>query len=104
MTTEPAVMNAHCAIGVDVGGTKTAAGLVLLPKGRILARQWQATQPDRGGDAVLTDVIRQIRSLQEEAHALGIEPGAVGIGVAELIGSDGAVLSEATIRWKNLDI
>ena len=28
----------QCAIGIDVGGTKCAAGLIQFPKGHVLAR------------------------------------------------------------------
>ena len=91
-------------IGVDIGGTKIAAGLVELPKGRILARNLEPTQPERGGDVVLVDVISQARSLQEEAAKLNIKTTGIGIGVAELVSPTGEVLSEATIRWKGMPI
>ena len=90
-----------CAIGVDVGGTKCAAGLVLSAGGRVLARRLQPTRPERGGDAVLNDVISLTQSLQEEAHQLGLQPAAIGIAVCELVSPGGRVLSEATVRWKD---
>ena len=46
------------AIGVDVGGTKIAAGLVSFPKGEVHGRQQIPTNPARGGNAVLADVLR----------------------------------------------
>jgi glucokinase len=93
-----------CAIGTDVGGTKCAAGLVAFPEGRIVARRVQPTEPDRGGEAVLDDVVALVRSLQQEAAAAKLQPAAVGLGVAELVGIDGEILSEATIKWKNVHI
>jgi predicted NBD/HSP70 family sugar kinase len=91
-------------IGVDVGGTKCAAGLVCVSDGKVFARRLMPTQPHRGGDAVLADVIATIRSLQREAGELQIDVVAIGIGVAELVGTDGRILSGATIKWLGLDL
>jgi glucokinase len=93
-----------CAIGVDVGGTKCAAGLVVLPEGRVVGRRQQPTDPQRGGAAVLADVIALARSLQEEGVRDGLSPCAVGVGVAELVRPDGRVLSDATIAWQGVDV
>jgi glucokinase len=92
----------RCAIGIDVGGTKCAGGVVLFPEGRVIARRWEPTRPERGGEAVLTDVVNMACSLKEETIGLGVQPAAIGLGVAELVSVDGRVLSEATIQWKGL--
>jgi glucokinase len=92
------------SIGIDVGGTKTAAGLIELPVGRVLARRLQPTMPERGAEAVLADVVAISRSLLDEAQRLKAEVVGIGVGVAELVGSGGRVLSEATIRWKEIDV
>ena len=91
-------------IGIDVGGTKCAAGLVRASDGKVLGRRLMPTQPHRGGDAVLADVIAAIRSLQSEAGELHIDISAIGIGVAELVGTDGRILSGATFDWQGLDL
>jgi glucokinase len=96
--------DARCAIGIDVGGTKCAAGLVLFPEGRVIARRLQPTRPNRGGDALLEDVVHVVQSLRQEAASFGVEPGAIGLGVAELVSNAGQVLSEATIQWKHLQV
>jgi glucokinase len=88
------------AIGVDIGGTKCAAGLVRLDDGRVISRREQATRPERGGLAVLNDVIALVESLQEEAKQLSVRPSSVGIGICELVSRDGRVLSEATVHWQ----
>jgi glucokinase len=93
-----------CTIGIDVGGTKTAAGLVALPDGRVIRRRLQPTMPERGGEAVLADVVEIVRSLMDKAKQIGAEVNGIGVGVAELVGPDGRVLSEATIRWKDIDV
>ena len=41
------------ALGVDVGGTKIAAGVVAFPEGVVRARREIPTLPQRGGAAVL---------------------------------------------------
>ncbi len=97
-------ITAEHIIGVDVGGTKCAAGLVRLPDGQVLARRLQPTAAERGGQAVLTDVIDIVCSLQEEATRLGVAPTAVGVGIAELVSPQGRVLSAATIPWKDVSI
>src|SRR5688572_1020625 len=89
----------QCAIGIDVGGTKCAAGLVALPDGKIVARRLQPTEPERGGEAVLADVIELIHSLRREGNELRVSPEAIGLGVAELVDTTGNVLSAATIQW-----
>lgn len=91
-------------IGIDVGGTKCAAGLVRLPDGNVAARRLQPTNAERGGAAVLANVIELARSLQQEAAQLRMTPTAVGVGVAELVGIDGRVLSDATIKWLNVSV
>jgi glucokinase len=97
-------MAVTCAIGFDVGGTKCASGAVVLPEGRILARRLQPTDPERGGEAVLADVILSARSLAEEARQLGYEPASIGVGVAELVSLEGDVLSSAMIPWQGMPV
>jgi glucokinase len=94
----------QCAIGIDVGGTKCAGGLLALPDGRVLARRLQPTQPQRGGEALLIDVVEMTRSLRDKGRLLRVEVAAIGIGVAELVSPVGEVVSDATIRWKNVAV
>jgi glucokinase len=104
MTDSAKSQRAQVVIGIDVGGTKCAGGLVLFPEGRVLSRRLQPTRPERGGEAVLLDVIDVARSLQREASELNGTPAAIGLGVAELVGVDGRVLSGATIQWQGLAV
>jgi glucokinase len=87
-----------------VGGTKTAGGLVALPEGKVLAYRVQPTAPQRGGDAVLRDVIVLAQSMQNEGRELKVSADAIGVGVAELVSRDGRILSDATIRWKGVAV
>ncbi len=90
-------------IGVDVGGTKIAGGVVLLPSGQVLRREVIPTGAARGGAAVLRDV----RSLLERLYGAvegDVEVEAIGIGVAELVDRDGVVRSAHTIDWQDTPI
>lgn len=99
----PAISERQFAIGVDLGGTKCAAGVVALADGRVVVGKRQPTSAERGGQAVLSDVIALIHSLQSEIQE-GRRARRIGIGVAELVGPDGSVLSEATICWRGLNV
>ncbi len=94
----------RCAIGIDVGGTKCAAGLISLHDGCVLARRLQPTRPERGGEAVLAEVIELARSLQAEAKRLDVRAGSIGIGLCELVSPNGQVHSDATVRWKGIPV
>jgi glucokinase len=52
-------------VGVDIGGTKIAAGLVDEEDGQVLARRQQATEPERG----VVDGIRRIGDMVEAVCA-----------------------------------
>jgi glucokinase len=87
------------AIGLDIGGTKTAAGIVLWPTGEILRRTVSPTSPERGGEVLLKDVLESARRLKEKAEDEAIKIAAIGAGVAELVDCDGNVTSSCTIAW-----
>jgi glucokinase len=89
------------AIGLDVGGTKLAAGLVAMPSGQVLARRVIPTGARRGGEAVLQDAMALAETLGGESPAA---VGAIGIAVAELVDPAGRVTSAHTIAWKGVPI
>jgi glucokinase len=86
------------AIGVDVGGTKIAAGLVDVEHGGILERRLIPTRPERGGEAVLADV----RALLEDLRPSPAVP--VGVGVCELVSTRQTVESDFIVRWRGLRV
>jgi len=85
------------AIGVDVGGTKIAAGIVDTSSGAVVERRRIPSRPERGGAAVLAD-----------CAALAAELGGgrlpVGIALCELVDLDGRPASGDTVDWRGLDI
>lgn len=91
------------ALGIDVGGTKIAAGLVDLDNGHALLRHRIPTRPERGGEAVLRDCLALARRLIVEAAPLGIVPSRLGVGLPELVDLAGTPRSAATIDWTGLN-
>jgi len=91
-------LNSKCAIGIDVGGTKIAAGIVT-QGGKLLFSRRQPTIAERGGEAVLRDVETISDELIAQAEASGLKVGGIGISLAELVDLHGNVTSEQTIKW-----
>jgi glucokinase len=85
------------AVGIDVGGTKIAAGLVDTARGEVARAERTPTRPERGGAAVLADCA-------ELAARLGGPGVPVGIGICEVVGRDGQLTTAETVEWRNLDI
>jgi glucokinase len=93
-----------CAIGIDLGGTKIAAGLVSFPSGAIVVKEVLATGPARGGEAVLRDTIAVARRLKEHALRDGTDVRGIGVGIAELVNLQGEITSDYLIKWKDLPV
>ncbi len=92
------------AIGIDVGGTKIAGGVVDLASGEIVTREVVPTEPGRGGDAVLETALSLASRLADAARSDGREIAGVGVGVAELIDPAGRAQSFHTIDWRDLPV
>ena len=84
---------------MDVGGTKTAAGLVAFPDGVVEARRIIPTLPQRGGDAVLADVERLVSELAVEARAAHRSIEGIGVGVCEIVNQAGDIVSANCLHW-----
>jgi len=83
------------AIGVDIGGTKIAAGVVD-EDGNILARTRRVTEPD---DAASID--RAVSDVYTELSA-DFEIGAIGVAAAGFVNSDrSTVLFAPNIAWRD---
>ncbi|HET7094985.1 MAG TPA: ROK family protein, partial [Thermomicrobiales bacterium] len=90
-------MSGPFAIGVDVGGTKIAAGLLDVETGEMVARRIAPTRPERGGAAALDDAVALADALAAAA------PGpiaAIGVGVPELVDPGGSITSAQTLDWR----
>jgi glucokinase len=93
-----------CAIGLDVGGTKIAGGLIDSGSGLVLARRAIPTHAERGGAAVLDDALALAASLRAEAERLALGVSGLGVGVAELVDREGNITSEHTIAWRGAPV
>jgi glucokinase len=93
-----------CAIGLDVGGTKIAAGIVSFPAGNVLAKQIIPTKPERGGKAVLADAVQLAETLISRAKAKAWNIVGIGVGVCELVDLTGNITSSHTVAWAGLPV
>ena len=93
-------MNAG-VLGIDVGGTKIAAGLLTWPGGRAVVNRVIPTQASRGGRAVLDDVLRLARELDDEGQTQDVCVEAVGVGICELVDCEGRIASANCIQWQS---
>jgi glucokinase len=93
------------AIGVDVGGTKTALGLIDAASLTLLATDVIPTGRERGGEAVLQDVSEHAAALARTATRLGRRTVGVGVAVPEIVNLAGQIISTAVIpRWNELPV
>lgn len=92
--------------GVDLGGTKTAAGVVG-EDGSVLISEQIPTLNRAGGEAILDATAGLVGSLVEQAAALGAVVDAVGVGSAGVINAaEGTVISatDAILGWTGTHI
>ncbi len=92
------------AIGIDIGGTKIAAGLVNLDDGALVSRRMVATDASDGGRPALAAALALARELHDAAQRDGRVIAGIGIGVPELVDSGGNILSNYNFRWAGLPI
>lgn len=79
-------------LGIDVGGTKLAAGIIDAATGEVRERRVWPTEPARGPEAVLADLVR---------CASELVPDRIGLGVCELVDLAGRTTSAYTIDWRD---
>jgi len=93
-----------CTVGLDVGGTKIAGGIVDERSGAVLSSGIVATRPERGGEAVLATALAMAEDLIVRAESLDRRVRGIGVGVAELVDLDGDVTSAHTIAWRGMPV
>jgi len=91
-------VKAPLAIGLDLGGSKLAAGLVDA-EGTVLAlRRWPARGADY--DAALDAIVTIIGRLRDDAEELGGHAAAVGIAAAAFLDADRTrIVHAANLGW-----
>jgi len=86
-------------IGIDIGGTKTAIGLVSR-NGKILNKIKFSTEADKGFHVIIEKIINGLKDLKVK------KIGKMGIGIAgQIDGERGMVVFSPNIpKWKNIPI
>jgi glucokinase len=93
------------AIGVDVGGTKTALGLIDASSLTLLATRVIPTGRERGGEAMLADIEEHAAALAADAARQGRRTVGLGVAVPEIVNLAGQITSSAVIpRWDELPV
>lgn len=93
-----------CAIGLDLGGTKMAGGLVGFPEAEILARRVVPTLTGRSAEAILADALHLAEALFAEARARELQVAGLGLSLCELVDVDGNVISANCLPWRGLPL
>ncbi|MFC2035051.1 ROK family protein [Chloroflexota bacterium] len=89
------------ALGVDLGGTKIETALVNAT-GEILASHRSPTQPEKGSDGVIANIIECVNGCLSRA---GQSARALGIGTAGQIEKNtGKVLFSPNLGWHNIPL
>lgn len=91
-------------IGLDVGGTKVAGGVVDCATGKVLLREIIPTQAARGGEVVLADCVALAERLQQQVHKQGQVITGIGMGVCELVDPAGHITSAYNFDWRHLPV
>ena len=89
------------ALGIDVGGTKVALGLVDAA-GRVMETSRIKNRTADSADGLLKRVTDEARRLARTAGS--DEVAAVGVGLCELIDLQGQVRSSASVPWSRQQI
>lgn len=86
-------------IGIDIGGTKTAIGIVD-DKGKVLDRVKFQTETDRGFPVLIKRIINSLKDMKVK------EVGRIGIGMAgQVDGENGIQIFTPNIpKWKNITV
>jgi glucokinase len=88
-------------IGVDVGATKIAAGIVRFPQGAVIAHRVIRTEAHRESEEILDDLVAMIEDLMIETR---LRIAGLGVGICELVSSEGKISSAATLKWTSQQV
>lgn len=84
-------------VGVDLGGTKVEVALIDA-KGQVLFSNRYATNPEKGSDGIIADIIDSINKVQNQAEQ---KAAALGIGAAGQVDKEGVVRSAPNLPFHN---
>jgi len=92
-------------LGIDVGGTKTAFGIVRFPEADI-GRRLTIETPERAqsGPAFLDRVTQEAGHLLEQAASDGTPCAGIGVSICELVDLSGHVTSRHRVQWPGVPV
>jgi len=91
-------------IGIDLGGTNIAAGLVT-DNGELKFQSSLPTKPERGSEDVIKDVIRIIKITVSNIPDNGEELSGIGIGIpGYIISNTDNLVYCVNLGWENVDL
>ncbi|MBQ7455385.1 MAG: ROK family protein, partial [Clostridia bacterium] len=90
-------------IGIDLGGTNIAVGLVN-EEGRIITKTETPTLASRPYEELVKDMARCAREVMEEADVAEDEIRSIGIGIPGIADKDGVVIFCTNLGWRNVPI
>ncbi|MDO4917716.1 MAG: ROK family protein, partial [Rothia sp. (in: high G+C Gram-positive bacteria)] len=88
--------NQPVALTADLGGTKTALGIISA-SGEVLHRDKIPTQAQAGGSKLAEYTASALTGLADLARSRGYQPVGIGIGSAGVIGEEGQVITAANL-------
>lgn len=91
-------------IGIDVGGTKIAAGAVDVETGLVRERHEVPTRAERGAEAVGESISTLAASIRDQVRRDSGTVNAIGIGLPEVVSPDGCIASNALVDWRHSDL
>lgn len=91
-------------IGVDVGGTKIAFGAVDPRTGRVAHRREVPTGPQRGVEAVYSDILTNGIAIARRLLGEQRWASALGVGLPELVDADGEIRSAHLLDWSSFPL
>jgi glucokinase len=92
------------SVGIDIGGTNIKFGIVD-GEGRILRQRKVATDPARGSETIVTEIVHQIWRLLEEAGLNADDLTSIGLGVPGTADPvRGTVVYAPNLFWRDVPI
>ena len=90
-------------IGIDLGGTNIAVGLVN-EEGRIIAKTETPTLASRPYQELVKDMAACARKVMEEANIPEDELHSIGVGIPGVADKDGMVIFCTNLGWRNVPL
>ncbi|MCC8182850.1 MAG: ROK family protein [Clostridiales bacterium] len=90
-------------IGIDIGGTNIAVGVVDEEK-NMLKKLSVPAGADRKAEALIDDMVASVRAVLELAGMTLSDIASIGIGVPGAVTPEGEVIQAVNLGWKNLPL